>query len=346
MVLQKIMALGTVEDVVLFMNSPPAGMTVNGRTYNPASGSNLRPECYNQYAAYCADVTKAYLEAGIPVRYISPINEPQWQWNDGWQEGCHYAPEEALRLTRLVVAELNRRRLPVKISVNESAEYRDNRYTYQFYESLLSDSTIYPYIDHFAVHGYSADAQIRSDLYAWTRSAAGRLGKTALPVYQSEYAAWKADTNLSAAERLTMTARALHEDLTLMNVSSWDYFAAVARGADALIVVNDNRPEYYALTRHFWAIGNYSKFIKGYTRVEVEGPGCRKASWARRISPPTAKSWCLSPSMIRPRTKPWRWRASRREAGARCTKPPCSAPARLPEGSCWRTTGMCCRQSR
>ena len=70
-----------------------------------------------------------------------------------------------------------------------------------------------------------------------------------------------------------MTARTLHEDLTLMNVSSWDYFAAVARGADALIVVNDNRPEYYALTRHFWAIGNYSKFIKGYTRVEVEGAG-------------------------------------------------------------------------
>lgn len=38
-------------------------------------------------------------------------------------------------------------------------------------------------------------------------------------------------------------------------------------------MVNDNRPEYYALTRHFWAIGNYSKFIKGYTRVEVEGTG-------------------------------------------------------------------------
>ena len=38
-------------------------------------------------------------------------------------------------------------------------------------------------------------------------------------------------------------------------------------------MVNDNRPEYYALTRHFWVIGNYSKFIKGYTRVEVEGSG-------------------------------------------------------------------------
>ncbi len=272
-VLQKIMALGTVEDVVLFMNSPPAGMTVNGKTYNPASGSNLRPACYNQYAVYCADVAEAYRKAGIPVRYVSPINEPQWQWSDGWQEGCHYEPEEALRLTRLVVAELNRRRLPVKISVNESAEYRDNRYTYQFYESLLSDSTVYPYLDHFAVHGYSANAQIRSDLYAWTQTIAGRLGKTALPVYQSEYAAWQADTNLSAAERLTMTATALHEDLTLLNVSSWDYFAAVARGADGLIVVNDTRPAYYAVTRHFWAIGNYSKFIKGYTRVDVEETG-------------------------------------------------------------------------
>ena len=272
-VLQKIVTLGTVDNVVLFMNSPPSGMTVNGKTYNPASGSNLRPACYNQYAVFCADVAEAYGKAGIPVKYISPINEPQWQWSDGWQEGCHYTPEEALRLTRLVVAELNRRKLPVKVSVNESAEYRSSSYTYQFYESLLSDNTIYPYIDHFAVHGYSASAPIRADLLAWTRSAAGRLGKTALPVYQSEYAAWKADTDLSAAERLTMTARALYEDLTLLNVTSWDYFAAVARGADALIVVNDNRPEYYALTRHFWVIGNYSKFIKGYTRVEVEGSG-------------------------------------------------------------------------
>ena len=36
-------------------------------------------------------------------------------------------------------------------------------------------------------------------------------------------------------------------------------------------MVNDNRPEYYALTQHFWVIGNYSKFIKGYTRVEGSG---------------------------------------------------------------------------
>ena len=55
-VLQKIDALGTVDTVILFMNSPPESMTVNGKTYNDSTGSNLRPECYEAYAAFCADV--------------------------------------------------------------------------------------------------------------------------------------------------------------------------------------------------------------------------------------------------------------------------------------------------
>ena len=273
-VLQKINALGTVDTVVLFMNSPPESMTVNGKTYGEAKGSNLRPDCYEAYAVFCVDVAEAVLNAGIPVKYISPVNEPQSQWDAGWQEGCHYTTDEILKLTKLIIAELNRRGLPVKVSVNESAQYGNREYVHDFYKTLLSDDEIYPYIDHIAAHAYFATDKIRAALYNWTNKVAGDLGKQALPVYQTEFAAWAPDNEALTVEgRITMTGRALYEDLTLLNVDSWDYFAAVARGPDSLIMVNDSDAGKYWPMKHMWAIGNYSKFIKGYTRVEVEETG-------------------------------------------------------------------------
>lgn len=219
-------------------------------------------------------MAEAYLNAGIPVKYISPVNEPQSQWDAGWQEGCHYTTDEILKLTRLVIAELNRRNLPVKISVNESAQYGNREYVHDFYKTLLSDDTIYPYIDHFAAHAYFATDKIRAALYNWTQKVAGDLGKQALPVYQTEFAAWAPDNEaLTAEKRITMTGRALYEDLTLLNVDSWDYFAALSRGPDSLVMVNDSDASKYWPMKHMWAIGNYSKFIKGYTRVEVEETG-------------------------------------------------------------------------
>ena len=273
-VLQKIRDLGTVDTVVLFMNSPPESMTVNGKTYNDPTGSNLRPDCTEAYAAFCADVAEAYLNAGIPVKYISPVNEPQSQWDAGWQEGCHYTTDEILKLTRLVIAQLNGRNLPVKVSVNESAQYGNREYVHDFYKTLLSDDAIYPYIDHFAAHAYFATDKIRTALYNWTQKTAGDLGKQALPIYQTEFAAWAPDNEaLTVEKRITMTGRALYEDLTHLQVEAWDYFAALSRGPDSLIMVNDTDAGKYWPTKHMWAIGNYSKFIKGYTRVDVEETG-------------------------------------------------------------------------
>ena len=53
-------------------------MTVSGQ----ASGglkkhqNNLKPECYQEYVDYFLDITEHFLELGVPVKYISPINEP------------------------------------------------------------------------------------------------------------------------------------------------------------------------------------------------------------------------------------------------------------------------------
>lgn len=269
-VLQKIVKLGTVDDVVLFMNSPPETMTVNGKTYGDATGSNLRNDQYENYAKFCADVTAAYLNAGVPVKYICPVNEPQSQWDGGWQEGCHYTTDGILRLAKLIIKELNSRQLSAKISLNDTAQYANKEYTHLFYEAMMKDDEIYPYVDHFAAHAYFATDNVRTALLKWTQKVATGLGKKALPIYQTEFAAWRPENEtLTIEDRLTMTGASLHKELTLLNAESWSYFAAVARGADSLIMVNDSDVSKYWVTRHFWAIGNYSKFITGYTRVET-----------------------------------------------------------------------------
>jgi O-glycosyl hydrolase len=68
-----------VEHFVAFANSPPDRMTVSGRTNgDPDQLSNLSPEMYPQFAQYLVDVIRhLQKEEGIPIGWLSPINEPQ-----------------------------------------------------------------------------------------------------------------------------------------------------------------------------------------------------------------------------------------------------------------------------
>ena len=269
-ILQKINSLGTVDNITLFILSPPACMTVNGKTYGLETGSNLKPDAYDAFAAYCADVAQAYINAGYNIKYIAPFNEPQWQWETAYQEGCHFTPDQLLQLSKMIISELNKRQLPVKISINETAQYRNREYTHLFYQSMMEEPEIYPYVDHFAAHAYDADKNTRTAFFNWTRTVAGKLNQQPLPVYQTEYAAWQQQDNLlTLDDRLMMTARTIHEDLSYLNVESWGYFTLVGYGPNSLVQVSD-APAQYRILNHFWVIGNYSKFIKGYTRIEVE----------------------------------------------------------------------------
>ena len=49
------------------------------------------------------------IEKGVPVKYISPINEPNWSWgNSGYQsqEGCFYGSEEIYGVYRAFAKEM------------------------------------------------------------------------------------------------------------------------------------------------------------------------------------------------------------------------------------------------
>ena len=107
--LKKAVELG-VEEVVLFCNSPLERLTDNGLAHMTEGGSrvNIQPEKYGEFAVYCMDMAEYFIGEGIPVKFISPINEPQWDWYNG-QEGCHYEPDQIAGVYLAFLDELEKR---------------------------------------------------------------------------------------------------------------------------------------------------------------------------------------------------------------------------------------------
>ena len=274
-VLKKVANLSGISDITLFMNSPPSSMTVSGKTYADGNAiSNLKRGCYEAYAQYVIDVVEAFLEDGISVKYISPINEPQHPWNEIRQEGCHYEPADAIEICKLVIGELNARSKTnealrnVKVSMPESAKWSDYSYVNSIYKAMVRDSEIAPYIDHFASHSYSTNADQKRGVARFINS----LSEEALPLHQTEWGNSESEPAMGISTAVEL-GRCLYEDLTILDVESWSWWLGVSKYnySDGLIYVTDQpNDNTYKLSKRFWTLGNYSKYIKGYTRVEVD----------------------------------------------------------------------------
>lgn len=94
---------------ILFSNSPLVQHSINGKGYAPTDNSaNLREECYDDFAKYLVDVTEHLMDKGYNIPYISPINEPQGDWNTPRQEGSPWKNGEMFRLAKCLDEELGR----------------------------------------------------------------------------------------------------------------------------------------------------------------------------------------------------------------------------------------------
>lgn len=287
--LREAVKLGTVTDFTLFMNSPPSTMTVNGKTYaqRPETEgeyvSNLRHDCFEGYAKYVVDITELYINAGIPVKYVSPVNEPQWQWDDrNRQEGCHYTPEECVRIFRLVIDELKSRAAEnpalanVLLSMPETAQWYQRAYVHDMYKLMCEDPQIAPNIDHFSAHSYGTSEQDKRD----TRAYFDTLGID-IPLHQTEWAPLHSDFTDDMDFALEL-ARVLWEDMTILHTDHWTWWLGVGGPSwpDGLIALNQSTGEY-ALPKRYYVMRQHSGFIRDHILVEVEKiglPDCVSAS--------------------------------------------------------------------
>lgn len=289
-VVQKAARLGTITDFTLFMNSPPSTMTVNGLTSaeRPAAEdqyvSNLRPDCYEQYARYVADVTEMYVMSGIPVKYVSPINEPQWQWDDrNRQEGCHYSPEECVRIFRLVIQSLREKAMQnpamsrVRISMPETAQWWQHTYVHDMYRLMCQDPEISPWIDHFSAHSYGTTAEQKKT----TREYFDSLG-ISIPLHQTEWAPLH-DKNTDGMDFALELANVLYEDMTILHTEHWTWWLGVTASPtwpDGLIRIDPKTMEI-ALPKRYFAMKHHSRFIRDHVQIDASEdalPECVRVS--------------------------------------------------------------------
>ena len=256
------------EKIILFCNSPHFSMTKSGH----ASGglqeysSNLPEENYQAFVDYLLTIADWFVAEGYPIYAISPINEPQWSWGSpDWvgQEGCHYEPDETIKLLEMFATEMQKRNSPYKLSGPENGQMNWGYYAYveKFFESEILNE----FCDTYSGHSYWMDSPDALE----EKTAVGKKFKEEYPDKKYEMSEWCElplqidSTTIDSGLRM---AKVIVDDLNLMNAVSWQSWTAVNgdglldRDADGKLI------EY----NRYYAFKQFSSFIKpGMTRVRI-----------------------------------------------------------------------------
>ena len=290
-----------VNQFIAFVNSPPRCMTRNGHTYctDSLGSTNLKDGCYNQFSKYLIDILKHFRDsAGINFNYISPVNEPQWEWSWTRQEGNRASNDDIKKIVDSLYAELNYQDVATKIIIPESGSLPDwylaepsisDKYgkTYgNFLIDLFNNTNIMNKASKiFAGHSYGSDL-VNSELVQARQQLHNQMSQYLLQGYKywvTEYCILEGSYGQGGNGRdLTMTtaldiARVIHFDLTRAYASAWQWWLAVSKYyfKDGLIYTDYGVTDYkqnIIQSKTLWALGNYSRYIRpGSQRIGCAG---------------------------------------------------------------------------
>lgn len=264
------------DEIILFVNSPIERLTKNGWSHlkkTQIMRNNLSVKNYKAFADYCLDVTEHFVSEGLPVKYLSPINEPIWIWIGG-QEGCHYSPWSAGKVMKCFADELKNRPLlkEVKLSGVESGDLRWFNKSYT--RALMKYKSVREKIDSVDVHSYFLKGAENGffSRQAFLKRYRKWLNKhyPGLQVKMSEWCHMQGGRDKTMNSALVM-ANVIYDDISILNVTSWQHWIAVSEVdyCDGLIYINLN-DKTYEMTKRYYATGNFSKYIPyGSKRVDV-----------------------------------------------------------------------------
>lgn len=287
---------------ILFSNTPPVQYTYNGLGFSAQGGSsNLKPEHYGDFAAYMAEVAAHYESEGYTVSHISPVNEPQYNWDSG-QEGSGWKNDQVARVARLLDAELTAKGLSTDILLGEAGDWE---YLYKSKDDADRSNVLSAFFTPGS-SAYVGDlAHVNSLICGhsyWTdgswdamRRVRQQVAQAALQynveVWQSEWSmlgdgystsefvGYEAATEMDIALYMS---KVIHNDLTVAGVTSWSYWTSMDvsrwghKNRFLLISLVPAGGEYgdieeegsYQATATLWVLGNYSRFIRpGYRRI-------------------------------------------------------------------------------
>ena len=295
-----------------FTNSPPVQFTANGKAY--ASGKlgdyNFNRQKLTEYARFLTDVADYFNRKGWPMHYLSPFNEPQWDWGIkkgqtmATQEGTPATNTDMAELTRALSQEFTNRKVPTRLIVGEAAQLnylsqsgtnrsqtnQDNVINALFASGSPDFIGNLPAVEPVASgHSYFTTSPV-SKLEGVRRDLASALQQAKVPFWQTEYCVLgDNDGEINGSGRdLGMTtalyvARVIQADITLANATSWQWWLALSPSnyKDGLIYVENNgkmgenpanaQNGDIMTSKTLWALGNYARFVRpGMVRIALK----------------------------------------------------------------------------
>ncbi len=251
--------------VVLFANSPPNSLTKNGKGHSNDGKCNIDKENYLPYAKYFCDIAEYFINKGIPIVSLSPVNEPEWEWKGG-QEGCHYEPNELVDFYEIFIKEKETRDIlkGVNVSIFESGVVAGR--IYEYLEALMASDIIRPYLTHVEAHSYWASIQEKK---AFNQYIAERYPE--LKVSMTEWCQMQNGRKNDMGPAFTI-AHVIMDDLVYLNATGWQYWLAVScyHYEDGLLYVNVEEKNDLQIPLRYYAFGQFTKYLKeGAIRVKT-----------------------------------------------------------------------------
>ena len=274
-----------------FCNSAPWYMTKNRQACNVGGlpdSYNLAPERYHEFAGFLSDVWHGLKKYhGIELDYISPINEPEWDWRGTGQEGSPASISEISSFVRCLDGVFGERNVDAVIVFPEVGAY-EHLYAPEISKTAAFFDRSSPYylgdLSHVRPlvlgHSYwSSHNEVLEDVRARLRRETEKYG---VRLWQSEYCIMSNDGEVGGGGYRDMTmktalyvSRIIHHDIVTAGATSWQWWTAVSpeNYKDGLLFVDKDikGTSNVYVPKLLWAFGNYSRFVRpGAVRIEAE----------------------------------------------------------------------------
>ncbi|MFD2725168.1 glycoside hydrolase [Hyunsoonleella rubra] len=293
-----------VNKFLAFSISPPVHWTKNGKGYNGDNKDgeiNLKPEYFDEYSQFMVEVLKHFDSKGLKFAYLSPINEPQWDWEKKTQEGTPATNLNILELTKLLNDDIKESSLDTEIVLAEAADLRwlysdygkperGNQIDY-FFDAENNASALNNVKGTISGHSYFTTWPVDS-LISIRQNLKAKLRSHDIDYWQSEFCILENTDDIGSGSKRDLgmdtalyVARVIHTDLTLADASSWQWWTALTNAdyKDGLIYLDTgDTSDLFNLDRMkfdgdfhdsklLWAFGNYSRFVRpGMVRVDLD----------------------------------------------------------------------------
>jgi O-glycosyl hydrolase len=285
------MAARTVPVLIGFVNSAPTPWTTNGLN----CGGSLKPGSEWAYGGYLADIAAHFQSQGITLSYLSPMNEPDYTFAGGNQEGMAVPTWQRAVVVQSAGRQLAQRAPNSRLIADESSHVGD-----QFNPEVPQWMTVpgtAQYVAYLAHHIYDFPSDLALQVARRIGQAYGKtLWCTEICCIDSRTGRFGQQYDPTIAGAMPL-ANLIWQCLTQANDASFHWWLACssAMGTDPVVSPGSEKqvnlkgwndgllyyaPRYAGIankeqiytTKRFYAMGNFSRYVRpGDQRHDVSG---------------------------------------------------------------------------